>query len=96
MDGEYGNMEFWIDGHTWTNSTNLTEVCRLYDNPTPKTPEQNAPPAEIAQIYTNMTASLRALGYCECHWPPIQVAVENSIRTCVCRRRVGFALPAPA
>lgn len=30
MDGEYGNFEYFIDGHTWTNSSNRNEVCRLY------------------------------------------------------------------
>ena len=28
MDGEYGNLEFWIKGHTWTNASNTSEVCR--------------------------------------------------------------------
>eukprot|EP01046_Picozoa_sp_COSAG06_P095277 COSAG06_NODE_41404_length_392_cov_0.440273_1_plen_43_part_10 len=30
MDGEYGNIEFWIANHTWTDSANRSEVCRLY------------------------------------------------------------------
>ena len=31
MLGEYGLLVFYIDGHTWTNSSNGTEVCRLYN-----------------------------------------------------------------
>lgn len=30
MDGEYGNIEVWIANHTWTDSANTSEVCRLY------------------------------------------------------------------
>ena len=41
----------------------MQEVCRLYDSPTPKTPEQNSPPPEIAQIYVSMTGTLRQIGY---------------------------------
>ena len=31
MLGEYADLVFWIDSHTWTNSDNKTEVCRLYN-----------------------------------------------------------------
>jgi hypothetical protein len=34
MDGEYGNIEFWIANHTWTDSANRSEVCRLYGKET--------------------------------------------------------------
>merc|ERR1711924_131322 len=30
MDGEFGNLEYFIPGHTWTNSSNRDVVCRLY------------------------------------------------------------------
>ena len=34
MDAEVTPFSaFWIDGHTWTDSANRSEVCRLYSRP---------------------------------------------------------------
>jgi beta-galactosidase/beta-glucuronidase len=34
MDGEVTPLDaFWVKGHTWTDSANLSEVCRLYADP---------------------------------------------------------------
>lgn len=32
----------------WTDSKNTSEVCRLYGNPSPKSPEISPPPAAVA------------------------------------------------
>ena len=62
MDGEYGNIEVWIANHTWTDSANTSEVCRLYGNPTAKNPQESPPPATVAEQIANLADAAKALG----------------------------------
>jgi len=62
MDGEYGNIEIWIANHTWTDSANTSEVCRLYGNPTPKSPEISPPPAAVAAQIAALAAAAKVVG----------------------------------
>ena len=59
MDGEYGNIEFWIAGHTWYDSANTTEVCRLYGNPDAKHPMVSGPPHGVATAIVGLVESAR-------------------------------------
>ena len=62
MDGEYGNIEFWIDGHTWTNSADKTEVCRLYGNPDASHPMISGPPHGVAVAIAGLANAARVFG----------------------------------
>jgi len=66
MDGEYGNIEVYIDGHTWTNSSARKEVCRLYrwagGDHDPPSPHGNIEAHNTSAQIVNMTAMLIAYG----------------------------------
>eukprot|EP01043_Picozoa_sp_COSAG02_P078202 COSAG02_NODE_17489_length_999_cov_9.566485_1_plen_190_part_00 len=62
MDGEYGNIEVWIANHTWTDSANTSEVCRLYGNPGPKNPQKSPPPAAVATQIAALATAAKLVG----------------------------------
>lgn len=62
MDGEYGNIEFWIKNHTWTSSENLSEVCRLYGNPDASHPMVNGKPQGVAESIAAMANAAHQIG----------------------------------
>ena len=62
MDGEYGNIEIWVANHTWTDSANTSEVCRLYGNPSKKNPQKSPTPAAVASQIAGLAAAAKTVG----------------------------------
>ena len=57
-----GLLDPQIANHTWTDSANTSEVCRLYGNPSPKSPQVSPPPAAVAAQIAGLAAAAKAVG----------------------------------
>ena len=55
-------MDPQIANHTWTDSANTSEVCRLYGNPSPKSPQVSPPPGAVATQIAGLAAAAKAVG----------------------------------
>merc|ERR1712205_140624 len=63
MDAEVTpDVNFWTDGHTWTDSTDRSEVCRLYDSPDVKHPvTPSGSPHQMALVIASMSRKALAV-----------------------------------